>query len=133
MVTEVVPEYYAHIGARPDPAGRMTRAGYLDARLGSSPAADQPMGDVTEVRLRLSRERADRFTAVLTALGYARTPHGLVGPGVTVAVEAGRPDGVLSVRMTHSGGAVEEKFGDSSVLTTGPGVAEWHFTPTELP
>lgn len=125
MINEVTEDYYRFIGAVPGPAGELTRRGYLAARLSAGPAPEQRMVDVTEVTLRLRPERAERLDAVLTALGYAP------GPELTVSVEHGEPEGVLSVGMTVTPGVdAEERFGDTSALVLRDGSACWRFMPT---
>lgn len=130
MISEVTEEFYDFIGAQRGPGGSMSREGYLRARTGSAADPDQPMGDVTAVALRLRPEREKALVAVLTALGYVATADGITGPDVTLTVEHGEPEGIVSVRMSVlAGDAGEEPFGDTSVLTVGPDHAEWRFSP----
>jgi hypothetical protein len=131
MISEVTEEFYDFIGAERGPEGAMPREGYLRARTGSAADPDQPMGDVTAVALRLRPEREKALVAALTALGYVATADGIAGPDVTLTVEHGEPEGVVSVRMSAAtGDAGEESFGDTSVLVIGSDHAEWRFTPT---
>jgi hypothetical protein len=123
MVTEVTPEYYAHIGAAPGQDGELTRSGYLDARLGYGPRPHHRMGDVTEVVYQLRSDRAERFAAVLGALHRPDSDF-------TVTIQTGEPEGVLAVTMTVSPGPdIVERFGDTSVLTVRGDIARWRFTP----
>jgi len=123
MITEVTPEYYAHVGAVPGPEGELTRSGYLDARLGCRPEPHHRMGDVIEVVYQLRPDRAERFGAVLGALHRPESDF-------TVTIQTGEPEGVLGVTMTVSPGPdIVERFGDTSVLTVRGDIARWRFTP----
>jgi hypothetical protein len=131
LISEVTEDYYAFMGAERGPGGTVTRQGYLDARLSAGPAADQSMGDITEVTLRLHPEREKRLVSALTKIGYVANGQTLSGPGITFTTEHGEPEGVVSVRMSAATNDIgEESFGDSSVLTVRSDHAEWRFTPT---
>ncbi|MFI9504422.1 DUF5829 family protein [Nocardia sp. NPDC052566] len=137
---EVTPEYLAVLGVPRRPDGTLRRAAYLDAALGSPPAPEHRLRDITGVTVRLRPRRATVLAATLTTLGYAmesvRGQRILYGPAfeLRIVVDDSAPEGVLSITVALTeppliGTAF--RFGDTSRLEIAPDgrSAVWTFTP----
>jgi hypothetical protein len=121
MLAAVAPEYFATVGARPSPDGRLSRRAYLDAAFGRPAADGQRLRDLTEVTLRLHADRARCVVTTLTTLGYRVTggPHGqlLTGPDgvIRVLVDEASPEGVPDIRLACDGPIPPQRLGATTL------------------
>jgi hypothetical protein len=104
FMSEVTPEYRAHLGAPVGPDGRLSRSAYLAASADRAEPVEGLMQDIDSVVLRIAPRRAARVAQALASMGYDRTDDGpsirLAGPDVDVwltPVPAGAPEGVCEV------------------------------------
>jgi hypothetical protein len=145
FMSEVTPEYRAHLGAPVGSDGRLQRGAYLAASL----KRPQPLGalaeDIDRVGLRLTPARAERVASALTAMGYGRADAGgeirLTGPDVQLRLQSasdGAAEGVREVqmRLRSSHAPRRFEFGGASLELSPRGLndarAVWRFEPLRL-
>lgn len=144
FLSEVTPEYMAHIGAPIGPGGRLDRGAYLTASNGRAQPPGALAQDIDAVTLRLAPGRAARVAQALTLMGYDETRDRdgairLTGPDVELGLRtppAGAPEGVCEVWMRLNAPEPPQRFdfgpGASLELSpAGPSDARavWRFEP----
>jgi hypothetical protein len=141
FLSEIMPQYYNHLGAPIGEAGRQERFAYLDGLLKRPHKPEHMMRDVIGMTLRLTSERAARLQAILTLLGYdARQSNSVIrlrGPEAELVIHVDdlSVEGVLAVEMALADTAAITTgtidFGPTSSIRFGQGNATWTFEPQE--
>ena len=135
FLSEITPEYFARLGARPGPDGTQDRAAYLAAAMKAAQTPDHYLLDIAGVELRLRPDRARTLGETLKALGYqdlsatngaASGTQRLRGPEAEIRIEADdqAAEGLLALDLAMTRPYPEPRcqfvFGQSSTLILSP-------------
>jgi hypothetical protein len=130
FLSEVTPEYFMRIGAKPGQDGLYGRSAYLAATFKAAQKPEHYLQDITAAKMRLRPNRAAALAATLRLLGYRQHDSGagtrLQGPNVDLEIVADeeRPEGLLELRLglkrPYPKPNYKLKFGNSSALVLSP-------------
>ena len=130
FLSEVTPEYFKRIGAKPGPDGLQPRSAYLEAACKAAQKPEHYLQDITAAKIRLRPNRASALVATLRLLGYEECSNGanarLQGPNLDLEIvaEEQHREGLLELRLELKRPYPEPNFrltfGNSSTLVLSP-------------